>query len=65
MTQPTQHFKIAMPQDVKDWLSRTAPRHQRSRSAHIIFLLRQEMEKEKAPDPAVGSKSDAFVTNNE
>lgn len=59
MTQPTQHFKIAMPQDVKDWISRTAPRHQRSRSAHIIFLLRQEMEKEKAPGMSLQATPDA------
>lgn len=63
MTQLTQHFKIAMPQDVKDWLSHTAPRHQRSRSAHIIFLLRQEMEKEKASGNAGKLTPDALNHN--
>ncbi|NVN02216.1 MULTISPECIES: hypothetical protein [Asaia] len=58
MTQQN-HFKIPMPDDVRAWLDRSAPKAQRSRGAHIIFLLRQEMEKEKAPDPALESKSDA------
>lgn len=43
------HFKIPMPDDVRAWLDISAPKAQRSRGAHIIFLLRQEMEKEKAP----------------
>lgn len=47
MTQQT-HFKIPMPDDVRQWLDRAAPRAERSRGAHVIFLLRQEMEKEQA-----------------
>ncbi|GBR15561.1 hypothetical protein [Gluconobacter frateurii] len=53
MTQQT-HFKIPMPPDVRDWLDKTAPKAQRSRGAHVIFLLRQEMEKEKTEEALLG-----------
>ncbi|MDE7540440.1 hypothetical protein [Gluconobacter sphaericus] len=53
MTQQT-HFKIPMPPDVRDWLDKAAPRVQRSRGAHVIFLLRQEMEKEKTEEALLG-----------
>lgn len=47
MAQQT-HFKIPMPDDVREWLDKAAPKAARSRGAHIIFLLRQEMEKEES-----------------
>ena len=53
------HFKIPMPDDVREWLDKAAPKAQRSRGAHVLFLLRQEMEKEKASDLALGKQSDA------
>lgn len=53
------HFKIPMPDDVREWLDKAAPMAERSRGAHVIFLLRQEMEKEKASDLALGKQSDA------
>jgi hypothetical protein len=55
------HFKIPMPLDVRDWLDRVAPKAQRSRGAHVIFLLRREMEKEKASEHGLGNRSDASV----
>ncbi|MBS1093826.1 hypothetical protein [Gluconobacter wancherniae] len=51
---------IRLEPSVKDFLQRRAKQQERTMGAHITFLLRQEIEKEKAPDPAVGSKSDAF-----
>lgn len=53
------HFKIPMPDDVREWLDKAAPKAQRSRGAHVIFLLRQEMEKEKAPEHGLENRSDA------
>ncbi|GBR41250.1 hypothetical protein NKW55_15670 [Gluconobacter kondonii] len=58
MTHQT-HFKIPMLPDVRDWLDRAAPRVQRSRGAHVIFLLRQEMEKEKASGASLQTTPDA------
>lgn len=43
-----------MPPDVRDWLDKAAPKAQRSRGAHVIFLLRQEMEKEKTEEALLG-----------
>ena len=53
------HFKIPMPDDVREWLDKAAPKAQRSRGAHVLFLLPQEMEKEKAPEHGLGNRSDA------
>lgn len=58
MTQQT-HFKIPMPSDVREWLDKVAPKAQRSRGAHVIFLLRQEMEKEKASGSSLQTNPDA------
>lgn len=41
------HFKLAMPDDVKEWLNTAAQRSGRSRTMHIIYLLREEMKKEE------------------
>ncbi|MEE8663509.1 MAG: hypothetical protein SOH81_08010 [Acetobacter sp.] len=56
------HFKIPMPPDVRDWLDRVAPKAQRSRGAHVIFLLRREMEKEKASGASLATTPDASTT---
>lgn len=53
-------MKIRLPPDVHDHVKGAAKRQQRSLSGHIVFLLRQEMEKEKASDHAVGSEPDAL-----
>ncbi len=58
---PQTHFKIPMPDDVRQWLDRAAPRAERSRGAHVIFLLRQEMEKEKASGPSLATNPDASI----
>ncbi|MFT8711441.1 Arc family DNA-binding protein [Komagataeibacter rhaeticus] len=42
------NFKLRMPIEVHNHLKATAARQQRTMGAHIVFLLRQEMEKEKA-----------------
>ena len=44
-------FKLAMPPDVRAWLDRASEAAGRSRTMHIIFLLKQEMDKEKALGP--------------
>ncbi|MBF0877240.1 hypothetical protein HKD21_10325 [Gluconobacter cerevisiae] len=59
MTIRDPQIHIRLEQSVKDFLQRRAKQQERTMGAHITFLLRQEMEKEKASDPAVGSKSDA------
>ena len=58
-------FKLAMPPDVRAWLDRASEAAGRSRTMHIIFLLRQEMDKKKASEPAVGSNSDAQNSDHE
>lgn len=55
MIQQNPHFKIAMPPDVRNWLDVAAKQAQRSRSAHIVFLLRQEMEKEAPGEELAGN----------
>ncbi|WP_146221635.1 hypothetical protein [Komagataeibacter oboediens] len=46
-TDPMIHIRLAP--EVKDFLSSRAKQQERTMGAHITFLLRQEMEKEKAP----------------
>ncbi|WP_156470167.1 Arc family DNA-binding protein [Acetobacter cerevisiae] len=52
-------MKIRLPPEVHAHVKEMASRQERSLNGHIVFLLRQEMEKEKASGPAVGSKPDA------
>ncbi|WP_336717565.1 hypothetical protein [Asaia bogorensis] len=54
---PQIHIRLAP--NVHEFLVRRARQQERTMGAHITFLLRQEMQKEKAPDPALESKSDA------
>lgn len=54
---PMIHIRLA--QDVKDFLSSSARKQERTMGAQITFLLRKEMEKEKAPDHALGKLSGA------
>ncbi|BBC81294.1 regulatory protein [Acetobacter orientalis] len=47
-------MKIRLPPDVHDHVKGAAKRQQRSLSGHIVFLLRQEMEKEKEENNSDG-----------
>lgn len=57
MTTCALHIRI--PAQIKRWLAGEAKRNERSINAQTVYLLRQEMDKEKASEPAVGSNSDA------
>lgn len=59
MTHSYPQMKIRLPPDVHAHVKEMAARQERSLNGHIVFLLRQEMEKEKAPEPRLGNRSDA------
>lgn len=63
MTPKQTHFKIALPQEVKQFLEYRARQQERSMSAHIIYLLRQDME--KAPGHVAKQSPDAFKSHSE
>jgi len=46
---------IRLEPSVKDFLQRRAKQQERTMGAHITFLLRQEMEKEKTEEAQPGS----------
>ncbi len=50
---------IRLEQSVKDFLQRRARQQERTMGAHITFLLRQEMEKEKASGHVAKQSPDA------
>ena len=45
---------IRLEPSVKDFLQRRAKQQERTMGAHISFLLRQEMEKEKTEEALLG-----------
>nr|WP_228120720.1 MULTISPECIES: hypothetical protein [Gluconobacter] len=49
-----------MDEATRQYLEDRARRHDRSMNKEFSAIMRELREKEKAPDPAVGSKSDAF-----
>jgi len=59
------HMRLRLPRHLKNWVRASAELNHRSQNAEVLFWLSRAAETEKAPDPAVGSKSDAFITNNE
>jgi len=59
MRQNDPNFKLRMPGEVHDYLKRKSQQQERTMSAHIVFLLRQDMKNEKASDAALESTSDA------
>ncbi|MBF0865604.1 MAG: Arc family DNA-binding protein [Gluconobacter potus] len=58
MTTSTITFR--MDEATRQYLEDRARRHDRSMNKEFSAIMRELREKEKAPDPAVGSKSDAF-----
>lgn len=40
------NFKLRLPPEVHDYLKRKSRQQERTMGAHIVFLLRQEMQKE-------------------
>ncbi|MBS1029447.1 hypothetical protein [Gluconobacter albidus] len=52
-------MKIRLPPEVHAHAKEMACRQERSLSAHIVFLLRQEMEKEKASGASLATTPDA------
>lgn len=59
MKQPHRDFKLRIPLEVHRHLMDASRKQKRSMGSHIVFLLQQEMEKEKAPEPRLGNRSDA------
>lgn len=51
------HVRLAP--ELKEFICLRAKDQERSVNAHVVFLIRQEMEKEKASDLALGKQSDA------
>ncbi|WP_160171359.1 Arc family DNA-binding protein [Kozakia baliensis] len=61
MEAATKQLKVRLPEDVKLFLEQRARQQERSMGAHIVFLLRQDMEIEAASGAKPGSTSpDAF-----
>jgi len=52
------NFKLRLPPEVHDHLKRKSRQQERTMGAHIVFLLRQEMQKE-APGPSLATNPDA------
>ncbi|MFT9025917.1 toxin-antitoxin system HicB family antitoxin [Acetobacter indonesiensis] len=50
-------MKIRLPPDVHTHVKEMAAKQERSLNGHIVFLLRQEMEKEKAPGNSLQATS--------
>ncbi|CDG39640.1 MULTISPECIES: toxin-antitoxin system HicB family antitoxin [Asaia] len=48
-------MKIRLPLELHRHVKASAKRQERTMNGYIVFLLRQEMEKEKATGPAVES----------
>lgn len=49
--------------DMRQWLREKAWNERTTMNAIIAGLISNEMEKEKAPDLALGKQSDASITN--
>lgn len=60
MSHTNSMIHIRLEPDVKMFLLARSKQQVRTMGAHITFLLRQEMEKEKASELMAASRSDAF-----
>ncbi|WP_415512776.1 Arc family DNA-binding protein [Acetobacter papayae] len=54
MTHSYPQLKFRLPPDVHSYVKEAAKRQERSLNGHIVFLLRQEMEKEKEENNSDG-----------
>lgn len=59
MSRQDPQIHIRLEPSVKDFLQRCAKQQERTMGAHITFLLRQEMEKEKASGASLATTPDA------
>lgn len=48
MSEQAKQFKLKLPADIDQWIEQGAGKSLRSKSAEIVFLLREKMENEKA-----------------
>lgn len=65
MTRDDSHFRLRIPEDVKQWIKVSAERNMRSMTAEINFALRERMqavagEGSKAKTPAAADRTDAL-----
>ena len=60
MDQIKQMIHIRLDREMKAYLSQKAKQQERTMNAHVVYLLRQEMEKEKAPEHGLENRSDAY-----
>ncbi len=51
MTKESKQFKLNIPAELEKWIEQESVKSLRSKSAEIIFILREKMEKEKAGPP--------------
>jgi len=47
MSREDQHFRLRIPELVKAWVKEQADMNRRSMTAQIVFILEDEMKKEK------------------
>jgi hypothetical protein len=48
MSEQAKQFKLKLPADIDQWIEQGAEKSLRSKSAEIVYLLREKMENEKA-----------------
>lgn len=59
MTHSYTQMKLRLPPDVHSYIKGAANHQERSLNGHIVFLLKQIMEKEKAPGNDANQTPDA------
>ena len=51
MSKESKQYKLILPAELDRWIEEETGKSLRSKSAEIIFILREKMEKEKAGSP--------------
>lgn len=51
MSKESKQYKLILPAELDHWIEQETAKSLRSKSAEIIFILRDRMEKEKAGSP--------------
>lgn len=51
MLKETKQYKLVLPAELDQWIEQETEKSLRSKSAEIVFILRERMEKEKAGSP--------------
>jgi plasmid stability protein len=51
MSRDDLHFRLRIPEEIKEWVRVQAEANRRSMTSEIVFLLETAMKKEKAGEP--------------